>query len=344
VTLKQIADRAGVHPATVSRALNRETAAMISDETRERVLATAESLGYIPSIPARTLRHGRSETIGIVVADLENPYTGRIIRGVENALEGRGIMALVAETQDDADRMARVTGHLLSRNVDAIICTGARQGYDRLLRKTYEQIPVVLVDRMLPGSGLSTVAPDDIVGGRLAARHLLDLGHRRLAQLEGPTDISSFERRSAGFAAEVAEAGAELVEVTDVAVEPSVNEGRRLMSLLLDDRPAPSAVFAQNDFLALGVLAVLRDRGLRCPEDISLIGCDDLPFAEFTSPPLTTVHLPGYQLGRMAAEVAVSMTEDPSQQASDLTVTPWITIRESTALPPGALDIESRTP
>jgi LacI family transcriptional regulator len=333
VTLKQIADQAGVHPATVSRALNRETAAMISDETRERVLATAESLGYVPNIPARTLRHGRSDTVGIVVANLENPYTGRIIRGVENALEGRGIMALVAETQDDRDRMARVVGHLLSRNVDSIICTGARQGTERLLRKTFDQIPVVLVDRTLFGSGLSTVAPDDVAGGRLAARHLLELGHRRLAQIEGPGDISSFERRSAGFLAEVAEWGSELVEADDAALEPTVEEGHRLADLLLDHDPAPTAIFAQNDLMALGVMAVLKERELVCPTDISLIGYDDLSFTEFTSPPLTTVHLPGYQLGRMAAEIAVAMAEDPSHQVTDLTVTPRVTVRSSTAAP-----------
>lgn len=331
VTLKQIADAAGVHPATVSRALNPETSAMISDDTRERVIATAERLGYTPSIPARTLRHGRSDTVGIVVANLENPYTGRIIRGVENALEGRGIMALIAETQDDRDRMARVVGHLLGRNVDAIICTGARQGSDRLLRKTFDQIPVVLVDRTLEGSGLSTVAPDDVAGGRLAARHLLELGHLRLAQIEGPDDISSFRRRSAGFVAEVAEWSGELAKVGDVALEPTVEEGRRLTELILDEDDPPTAIFAQNDLMALGVLAALKERRLTCPDDISLVGYDDLPFTGFTSPPLTTIHLPGYQLGRMAAEVAVAMSEDPSHQVSDLTVTPRVTLRSSTA-------------
>lgn len=304
---------------------------MISEETRDRIVATAENLGYTPSIPARTLRDGRSHTMGIVVANIENEYTGRIIRGVENALEGRGIMALIGETQDDSDRMARVVSSLLSRNVDGIICTGARQSSDRLLRKTYDQVPVVLVDRSLIGSGLSTVAPDDIVGGRSAARHLLELGHRRIAQIEGSSDISSFERRSAGFAAEVADWGAELVEVGDQAFEPSVSEGRRLTDLLLDSGPCPTGIFAHNDLMALGALAAMQERGLRCPEDISLVGCDDLPITEFTSPPLTTVHLPGYQLGRMAADLAVALTEDPAQPASDLRVVPQLTVRGSTS-------------
>lgn len=334
VTLKQIADLAGVHPATVSRALNPETSNMISEETRERVLHTAEELGYTPSIPARTLRDGRSNTMGVVVANLENAYTARMIRGVENALEGRGVMALIAETQDDPDRMSRIVTHLLGRSVDGIICTGARAGSERLMKKAYEQVPVVLVDRTLPGSGLPTVAPDDVIAGRVAAEHLLELGHRRLAQLAGPSDISSFERRAEGFSAAVIAAGADLIGAANRATEPSVDEGGRLMSTLIESGDIPTGVFVHNDLMALGVLRALSKNALACPEDVSVVGCDDLPLTEYTSPPLTTVALPGYQLGRMAAEIAVAMAEDPTHAASDLTVTPRITVRDSTSPAP----------
>jgi LacI family transcriptional regulator len=334
VTLKQIAEAAGVHPATVSRALNPESSTMISEETRDLVLAKAAELGYQPNIPARTLRDGRSETVGIVVANLENPYTGRIIRGVENALEGRGVMALVAETQDDVDRMGRVVGHLLSRSVDGIICTGARLGTERLLRKAYEQVPIVLVDRTIAGTSLPTVAPDDVIGGMIAAEHLLELGHRRLAQIAGSADISSFERRVEGFTKAVADGGGEIVGSDERAAEPSVEEGYRLMGRLLDGPARPTGVFAHNDLMALGVIAALRDRGVECPGEVSVVGYDDLPVTEFTSPPLTTVHLPGYQLGRMAADVVVAMADDPHHQPSDLTVTPRITVRGSTDAPP----------
>ena len=336
VTLRHIADAAGVHPATASRALNPRTAAMISDETRQRIQAVASRLGYIPSVPARTLRKGRSHTVGVIVADLENPYSGRMIRGVENALDGRGMMALVAETRDDVDRMARIVDHLLGRSIDAIICSGARKASERVLRKAFNQVPVVLVDRVLSGSGLPSVAPDDHQGGGLAARHLIDLGHTLLAQVKGSRDISSFERRARGFDDAVAASPAEQIELDETAAEPSVDEGSRIMSILIASSPVPTGVFAHNDHLALGVLRALDEHGLSCPGYVSVVGYDDLPVTEFTSPPLTSIHLPGYQLGRMAAELAVAMTEDPTYVTSDLVVSLTMTIRGSTAAPRSA--------
>lgn len=331
VTLKKIAELAGVHPATVSRALSPERSAMVSDETRTIVQEKAAELGYEPSIPARTLRHGRSDTIGVVVADLENPYTGQMVRGIENALEGRGIMALIAETQDDVERMGRVVSHLFSRSVDAIISTAARKGTEAILNKAYRRVPVVLADRSLPGSGLRTVAPDDVMGGRLVAEHLLELGHRRVAQLVGPPGISSFERRTAGFRTAIEQGGGEIVEIGDVATDPTVDEGRRLTDLLLRQGAMPTAIYAQNDLMALGVLDRLTGIGYRCPEQISIVGYDDLPLTAFTNPPLTTVKLPGYQLGRMAAEMAVSLAEDSDVEITDLTLTPSLIVRSSTA-------------
>lgn len=332
VTLKRIAEAAGVHPATVSRALDPEKSAMISDETRALVLEKAAELDYHPSIPARTLRHGRSATIGVIAADLENPYTARMVRGIENALEGRGIMALIAETQDDVDRMGRVISNLLSRSVDAIITTAARKGTERILRKAYTQVPVVLADRSLVGAGLFTVAPDDVLGGRLAAQHLIELGHTALAEIAGPADVSSFERRSSGFRQAAVTAGVETIEVGDTAIEPTVSEGRRLARILFDGPTRVTGAFAHNDLLALGVLDVLNERDLGCPGDVSVVGYDDMPLTAYTTPPLTTVRLPGYQLGRMAAEIAVSLSESDGEP-TDLTIAPSLVVRESTGPP-----------
>jgi LacI family transcriptional regulator len=334
VTLKRIAELAGVHPATVSRALDPNKSAMVSEQTRARVMEKAAELDYQPNIPARTLRDGRSATVGVVVADLENAYTARVVRGVENALEGRGIMALIAETQDDRDRMERVVRALMSRSVDAIITTGARRGSETILRKVSFQVPVVLADRRLSAPGFPSVSPDDVLGGRLAAQHLLDLGHRRVAQLSGPEDISSFERRYKGFTVAVGDAGAELVELGETAREPSAAEGRRLMERLIERGDPPTGIFAHNDLMALGVLDAMVELGFRCPEEISIVGYDDLPLTAYTSPPLTTVRLPGYHLGRMAAEMAVALTEDPDHEAADLSLPPSLVIRRSTAAPP----------
>jgi LacI family transcriptional regulator len=189
---------------------------------------------------------------------------------------------------------------------------------------------------MLRGAGIPTAAPNDRQAGRLAAEHLLSLGHRRVAQLAGAPDISSFEGRANGFREAVVASGHELVETGDVAVEPSVPEGRRLAEYILKQSGLPTGVFAHNDLMALGLLTALRDHGLRCPDDLSVIGCDDLPFTAYTTPPLTTVNLPGYQLGRIAAEMLVTMAEDPTHKPSNLTVTPTVTVRSSTAEPRSA--------
>jgi LacI family transcriptional regulator len=243
-------------------------------------------------------------------------------------------MAMIAETQDDVDRMGRVISNLLSRSVDAIITTAARKGTERVLRKAYDQVPVVLADRSLVGGGLFTVAPDDVLGGRLAAQHLIELGHTSLVEIAGPADVSSFERRSTGFRQAAASAGVEVAEVADTAIEPTVAEGRRIARAILDTQSNVTCFFAHNDLMALGVLDVLNERGLRCPEDVSVVGYDDLPLTAYTTPALTTVRLPGYQLGRMAAEIAVSLSEadgDPT----DLTIAPTLVERESTGPPPG---------
>lgn len=330
VTLKEIADAAGVHPATVSRALSRERSSLVSDDTRRVVEEKASELGYMPSMAARTLRRGRSDTIGVVVADLTNPYTSQVIRGIENALEGRGIMAFVVETQDDVERLGRVVNHLFGRSIDAIISTAARQGTEGILRKAERQVPVVLADRSLPGSGLSTVAPDDVLGASLVAQHLLSLGHRRVAQLSGPPGVSSFARRTAGFKEVIADGGGEVLDAGDSASDPNVAEGSRLTDRLLAEDEPPTAIFAQNDLLALGALSSVQAHGNRCPSDISLVGYDDMPLTEYTNPPLTTVRLPGYQLGRMAAELAVSLTEDNQAESTDLRLSPSLVVREST--------------
>jgi LacI family transcriptional regulator len=224
-----------------------------------------------------------------------------------------------------------VVTHLFSRSVDAIISTAARKGTETILNGAYRQVPVVLADRSLPGSGLRTVAPDDLHGGRLVAEHLLALGHRRVAQLVGPAGVSSFERRTVGFRTAVSEGGGEVIDIGAIARDPTVDEGRKLTRRLLEAGPLPTAVFAQNDLMAVGALDTLNRAGHRCPQDISIVGYDDLPLTAFISPPLTTVRLPGYQLGRMAAEMAVALTEDVSTDITDLTLSPSLVVRASTA-------------
>jgi LacI family transcriptional regulator len=331
VTLKDVAEKAGVHPSTVSRALDPEKGSLVRDETRERVRAAAAELGYQGDAIASGLRRGRTNTFGIVVADLGNPFIAPVLRGIENHLEGRGLMALIAETQDDHGRMSRVLNNLAARRVDAVIVTGARSGDARLLRKSQQQIPIVLAVRDLPGSGLPAITHDDERGGRLAAEHLLELGHRRIAQLAGPRDVSNFEGRGTGFRDRLHDKGIEVLEASDTARRPILAEGRRLMELLLDEHDElPTAIFAHNDLMAFGALEALAKQGIVCPRDIAIIGYNDTPMTAFTDPPITTIRLPGYELGRMAADTAAMLITDGEQLETSLSLPPVLVPRAST--------------
>ena len=331
VTLKDVAARAGVHPSTASRALDRDKGSMVHAETVARVRAAAEELGYQGHAVASGLRRGHTNTLGIVVADLGNPFFAPVVRGIENHLEGRGLMALIAETRDDHDRMVRVLNNLGARRADAVIVMGARRDDVRVLRKAQQQMPVVLAVRHLPGSGIPAITHDDERGGRLAAEHLLEHGHRHIAQLCGPRDISSFDERAAGFRQRLSTAGLEVIELDETAQHPTLAEGRRLMEQLLAQCGVlPTAVFAHNDLMAFGALQALAGHGRSCPEDIAMIGYNDTPMTAFTHPPITTVRLPGYELGRMAADTAVVLIENREHPGSPLSLPPVLVPRHST--------------
>jgi len=332
VTLRDVARAAGVHFSTASRVLDEAWATWVSLQTVARVRRAAEQLGYQPHIGAKGLRRGQTFTIGVVVADLGNPYIAPVVRGIENSLEPAGFMTLIAETQDDPVRFERVLLHLAGRRVDAIITTSARFGNFGLLRRFAEQTaPVVLAVRGLPGSGLPTVRADDVRGGELAAGYLMELGHRRLAQLVGPQDMQPFTDRAEGFTRAVHALGGELVAIAESASVPTYEEGHRLMvHLLAAGQPRPSAVFVHNDPMAIGALDVAAASGLCCPADVSIIGFNDNPFVDHVSPPLSTIRIPGYEIGRRASDMALAMlTEGPGRQ-EDITLPPQLVPRAST--------------
>ena len=334
VTLRDVAHAVGVHPSTVSRALDPKRSWSINEQTRQKIVQVAQELGYKTDTIASGLRRGRSETIGIVVPDLANPFYAPMIRGIENALEGRGIMALIAETQEDRERMSKVFDHLASRRVDGVITAAARKGDETILRKVSENFPVVLAVRSLERSGLPTITHDDELGGKLLAEYLVTLGHKRIAQLSGPQDISSFVGRSHGFCTALTAARIEVISLDECAANPTISEGKRLMQHLLTIvSPLPTAVFAHNDLMALGALEALKAAGMRCPEDISLVGYNDSPQAAYTAPPLTTVHLPSYELGRIAAELIVTLSEEPGLVLQNMSLPPLLVVRQSAAAP-----------
>lgn len=334
VTLKDVAGRAGVDVSTASRALSPEKSSVVAPATRRSVIEAAETLGYRTNLQASALRRGRTGIIGVIVADISNPFIGPVIRGVAHALGGRGLLPIMTETRDSSDELSEICEKMLAQRVDGIIIAAARYGDRALLRKVAAEVPTVLAVRELPGSGIPSISHDDVTGGRLAAEHLLSLGHRRVAQLMGPQDIWSFEGRARGFRDAILAAGASCQDVRTTLRLPTAQAGREVVSDLLagGDDP-PTAIFAHNDSIAIGALGVLRDHGFECPDHISVIGYNDVPLTAHLNPPLTTIRLPGYELGRLAAELVITPVSDADAAAGKVQLAPDLVVRASTGRP-----------
>jgi LacI family transcriptional regulator len=335
VTLRDVAKRAGVHISTVSRALNPEQSNRIADATVARVRNAATELGYTPDLVAAGLKRGSTKSVGMVVADLDNPYNGLLIRGLSAVLEEHGFVALVAESVEDPARLERILRHLAGRRVDAIVTTAAQlSNADLLERVTSPSMPVVLGVRNIPGSGLPAVVHDDHHGAALAAGHLHELGHRTVAQLLGPLGIDTFVRRRDGFRSVISER-LDMIDATidASASKPTLDEGRRLMELTLAQQSGlrPTAVFAHNDLMAVGAIEAIRAAGLDCPGDVSVVGYNDVPLGSALSPPLTTVRLPSLEVGKQLGRTVLALIADPGADVGVVRLPAELVVRASTA-------------
>jgi LacI family transcriptional regulator len=331
VTLRDVARVAGVHPATVSRALSEETRGLVNEETAKRVLKAAEKLGYQPNPIARGLKTNQSYTIGVLIPDLTNPLFPPILRGIEDRLETAGYTPLIANTDNDPERELLDSKTMRARQVDGIIAATARRDHrlhDALLEAGIE---LVLVNRRQEELPVSSATADDRMGMRLSVEHLASLGHRRIAHLAGPLDYSTGFDRYEGFHEAMRAAGLEpdpeLVLVAEAFTE---SEGARLCGQLISDGRQFTAVAAANDLLALGCYDVFADRGVSCPGDISVVGFNDMPFAARFNPPLTTIHIPHYEIGKAAAELMLERLLDAESQPRDIRLEPSLTVRGST--------------
>jgi LacI family transcriptional regulator len=332
VTLRDVAERAGVHVSTASRALDSSGPSRIGTETAEKVRSAAAELGYSRDLLASGLKRGMTKSVGVVIANHDNPYNVGVIRGATRVLEADEFVPLVAETAESEERFERLLRHLVGRRVDAVITSAVHlDGGEMLARLLGDEVPVVLAGRGLPGSDHNTVLHDDVAGASLAAEHLVELGHRRLAQLAGPADIDPFVRRAEGFSAAVAAGPAREVRlVGPKSVTPTFEEGRRLMSGLLDSRVRPTGVFAPSDVMAVGALDAMAAAGLRCPEDVSVVGYNDVRMARFVAPPLTTVEMPAEELGAEAARMALRTIAEPGSAPRTVVLPARLIVRRST--------------
>ncbi len=306
VTLAMVAQAAGVSPSTVSRILTGH--ARVSDDKRRSVEEAIARLNYQPNVLARGLAQGRTLTIGVLTQDIDSPFCAQALRGVEDALAGTGMTPLFVSghwnVQDEAERMA----HLLARRVDGIVVLTGRLT-DEQLREYALRVPVVVTGRSLRGHNLTSLRLDDFKGAWLATRHLIELGHRRIAHIAGPQDHADSMERLSGYRKALEDAGIEADEQLVAHADFHEQSGVLAMNRLLEVHRPFSAVFASNDQAAYGARLALYQHHIRVPEDVSLIGFEDLPGSRYAIPPLSTVHQPVYELGQAAARMLLKMIE-----------------------------------
>jgi LacI family transcriptional regulator len=332
VTLKDVARQAGVHPATASRALNPETRLLVSEETAGRVLAAAAELGYRPNAVARSLRTRRSHTVGVLIPDLNNPLFPPMIRGLADRLDGDGYVALIGNTDSDEAREHRVFEQMRARHVDGYVLATAHLRNPLLDDAVRAGVPVVLMNRIAEDYSFPSVTVDNERGVRMAVGHLTALGHRAIACIAGPQDVSTGLARYRGF--QGAMAGARLeVPPGRVAFARafSIEEGFRCAKDILAVGGC-TAVAAGNDMLAVGCYLALDEAGLRCPADMSVVGFNDMPFISMLRPPLTTVAFSHYQVGAEAAQLLIERLNG-IDTVKVLYLAPELIIRGSTARP-----------
>ena len=334
VTLRDVARVAGVHPGTVSRALNPASEALVNEETVRRVRDVAAQLGYRPNPMARGLKTNRTYTVGVLVPDIQNPLFPPIIRGIDDRLGAAGYTPLIANTDNDPERERTDVDAMRARQVDGFITATARRDHELLDEVARFTAPVVLVNRRVADGRLPSATADDREGARLATRHLIELGHRRIAHVAGPPELSTGEGRQIGFAEAMREAGLDidpaLVRSGRMFTEP---EGARLCAELLDSGAEFTAIVAANDLMALGCYDVLAERGIDCPRDVSVVGFNDMPFADRFQPPLTTIRVPQYEIGAAAAELLLDLLRDPAAPARDVVLPAELVVRGSTGPP-----------
>jgi LacI family transcriptional regulator len=331
--LKDVAKLAGVHLSTASRALGERTVGMVSPSTAERVRQAADTLGYRVNRVARGLKTRRSLTIGMLIPDITNPFFPGMVRGAEDRLHEAGYTLVLADTDNDPARERLHRDVMLERQVDGLLLATSRRR-DPVVEELIEaDVPFVLVNRTVEHGGVAAVIPDDRAGMALAVRHLHDLGHRVIGHISGPSITSTGSRRSAGFRSAVRALGLDPGPVQE-ATGFTIQAGREAATELLGSQPRPTAVVAANDLVALGVLDAAAEMGLVCPRDFSLVGFNDMSFLDRLQPPLTTVRIDEYELGRRAAQLLVSLIEDPGSPRETVMLPPELVIRGSTA--PGA--------
>jgi DNA-binding LacI/PurR family transcriptional regulator len=328
-TIRDVAARAGVSHQTVSRVINDNP--NVADGTRERVLTAIRELGYVPSPMARGLISNQTRSIGVVADDISDQFFARVVAGAEAEARRRGYYLMIGSVEPDDDHRAYLR-LMLERRVEGLILArpSVSLSSDELLPAKKGGVPIISVAAELPGFSLVDV--DNIQGGYDATRHLLDRGHRAIATVLGPREWPSSAARFDGYRRALGEAGlAEDTALVEHASDWGLESGRAAAASLLQRGVAFTALFAHSDLIALGAIRQLRESGRRVPEDVSVVGYDDLPVAAYVDPPLTTVHQPMHEVGALAAALVLNQLAGRDGAAGTHLLPAELVIRESVA-------------
>ncbi len=327
-TIREVAEVAGVSYATVSHVINNTR--VVSPETRQRVLNAMAELNYRPNALARSLRQGKTNTIGLVLPDSANPFFAEISRSIEDAAFNKGYSVFLCNTELDTQRELFYVDVLSKKQVDGIIFVAAGDQTDSLDFLAREGMPVVMIDRNVPNVQVDAVLPDHQLGGFIATQHLVQLGHQRIACIAGPSSITPSAERITGYRNALEQAAIPFDEKLVMRGDYHAQSGMEITHSILQMSPRPTAIFALNDLMALGALRAAAEAGCSVPQDLAVVGYDDLELSQFTNPPLTTIAQPKKEIGRQAVSLLVDRILENGRPPRRLVLPPALIVRDST--------------
>jgi LacI family transcriptional regulator len=332
VNIKDVALKANVHPSTVSRVLNPATRSMVSADVATRVSKIAEEMGYARSPLASGLRTGKSYTVGVIIPDLSNPVFPPVVRGIERTLSAEGYIAILADSDNNERSEQAIFDSMIARHIDGLILATAHTEDPVVSSCIDDGLPLVLVNRTSDEHDVTEVINNDELGIQLAISHLTALGHRRIAFLGGPENTSTGAGRWQAFEQQGKLGDFELLsQLVYSCTAFTEDAGLAGMKKILAAGEPFTAVIAANDLLALGCYDALAERGLKCPDDVSVTGFNDMLFSDRLSPPLTTLHIQHDELGVQAASLLLNEIRNPGSVPETLTLDPALIVRGSTA-------------
>ncbi|MCL5499656.1 ribose operon transcriptional repressor RbsR [Escherichia coli] len=327
-TMKDVARMAGVSTSTVSHVINKDR--FVSEAIREKVESAIKALNYAPSALARSLKINQTRTIGMLITASTNPFYSELVRGVERSCFERGYSLVLCNTEGDEQRMNSNLETLMQKRVDGLLllCTETHQPSREILQR-YPSVPTVMMD-WAPFDGDSDLIQDNsLLGGDMATQYLINKGHTHIACIAGPLDKTPARLRLEGYRDAMARAGLTIHDGNEIIGNFEFSGGYEAMQMLLALEVRPQAVFICNDAMAVGAYLALYQAGLRVPQDIAIVGYDDIELARYMTPPLTTIHQPKDELGELAIDVLIHRISDPTQQQQRLQLTPVLMERGS---------------